>query len=40
LGALLIGYYESTEPDARLRYAGRVGTGLTENELQRLVGLL
>jgi bifunctional non-homologous end joining protein LigD len=40
LGALLIGYYESTEPDARLRYAGRVGTGLTENELHRLVGLL
>jgi bifunctional non-homologous end joining protein LigD len=40
LGALLIGYYESTAPDARLRYAGRVGTGLTENELRRLVGLL
>ena len=40
LGALLIGYYESTEPDARLRYAGRVGTGLTENELRRLVELL
>ena len=40
LGALLIGYYESTEPDARLRYAGRVGTGLTESELRRLVGLL
>jgi bifunctional non-homologous end joining protein LigD len=40
LGALLIGYYESPEPDARLRYAGRVGTGLTENELRRLVELL
>ncbi len=40
LGALLIGYYESTEPDARLRYAGRVGTGLTDNELRRLVELL
>src|SRR5215216_390612 len=40
LGALLIGCYESTEPDARLRYAGRVGTGLTDNELRRLVGLL
>ncbi len=40
LGALLIGYYESTEPDARLRYAGRVGTGLTEKELRRLVELL
>jgi bifunctional non-homologous end joining protein LigD len=40
LGALLIGYYESTEPDAPLRYAGRVGTGLTESELRRLVELL
>ncbi len=40
LGALLIGYYESTAPDARLHYAGRVGTGLTESELRRLVGLL
>ncbi len=40
LGALLIGYYESTEPDARLKYAGRVGTGLTEAELRRLVELL
>jgi bifunctional non-homologous end joining protein LigD len=40
LGALLIGYYESTTPDARLRYAGRVGTGLTESELRRLVALL
>jgi len=40
LGALLVGYYESTEPGARLRYAGRVGTGLTESELRRLVDLL
>jgi bifunctional non-homologous end joining protein LigD len=40
LGALLIGYYESTDPDARLKYAGRVGTGLTESELRRLVDLL
>jgi len=40
LGALLIGYYESTSPDARLHYAGRVGTGLTESELRRLVELL
>ena len=40
LGALLIGCYESTQPDARLRYAGRVGTGLTDNELRRMVGLL
>ncbi|HEY4398623.1 MAG TPA: non-homologous end-joining DNA ligase [Acidimicrobiia bacterium] len=40
LGSLLIGYYESTEPDARLKYAGRVGTGLSETELRRLVDLL
>jgi bifunctional non-homologous end joining protein LigD len=40
LGALLIGYYESTEPDARLKYAGRVGTGLTQTELSKLLGLL
>jgi bifunctional non-homologous end joining protein LigD len=40
LGALLIGYYESADPDARLHYAGRVGTGLSESELQRLVDLL
>jgi bifunctional non-homologous end joining protein LigD len=40
LGALLIGYYESTDPGARLRYAGRVGTGLSEAELARLVRLL
>lgn len=31
-GALLVGYYESDE----LRYAGRVGTGFTEDELIRL----
>jgi len=40
LGALLVGYYEYTEPDAPLKYAGRVGTGLTESELRRLVDLL
>jgi bifunctional non-homologous end joining protein LigD len=40
LGALLIGYYESTAPDARLKYAGRVGTGLTQSELGRLVDML
>jgi bifunctional non-homologous end joining protein LigD len=32
LGALLIGFYE----DGELRYAGRVGTGFTESELDRL----
>jgi bifunctional non-homologous end joining protein LigD len=40
LGALLIGYYESTEPGARLRYAGRVGTGFTGTEIKRLLDLL
>lgn len=36
LGALLLGYHEG---DA-LRYAGKVGTGFTERELERLQGLL
>ena len=40
LGALLIGYYESTEPGARLKYAGRVGTGFSGQEITRLLGLL
>jgi len=40
LGALLIGYYESTEPGARLRYAGRVGTGFTGTDIKRLLDLL
>jgi bifunctional non-homologous end joining protein LigD len=33
LGALLVGYYE----DGRLRYAGRVGTGFKEDDLQMLM---
>jgi bifunctional non-homologous end joining protein LigD len=36
LGALLVGYYEGGE----LRYAGRVGSGFTDQELDRLDGLL
>ncbi len=32
MGALLVGYYEADE----LRYAGRVGTGFRDRELQRL----
>lgn len=32
-GALLLGYYE----DGELRYAGRVGTGFSEDELRRLL---
>jgi bifunctional non-homologous end joining protein LigD len=37
IGALLVGV---TEDDGRLRYAGRVGTGFTESELDRLAALL
>jgi bifunctional non-homologous end joining protein LigD len=33
LGALLLGYYD---PDGRLTYAGRVGTGINQVELARL----
>jgi bifunctional non-homologous end joining protein LigD len=38
LGAILVGYHD--ERDGRLRYAGRVGTGFTDAELERLAGLL
>jgi bifunctional non-homologous end joining protein LigD len=37
LGALLLGVYES---DGNLCFAGRVGTGFTDTELTRLLGLL
>jgi bifunctional non-homologous end joining protein LigD len=37
VGALLLGVYE---PDGRLRPVGRVGTGFTEQELERLSALL
>ena len=33
LGALLLAYYD---PDGRLVYAGRVGTGIDHAELERL----
>lgn len=36
LGALLVGYYD----EGRLRYAGRVGTGFADAELDRLARLL
>jgi len=36
LGALLVGF----EEDGELRYAGRVGTGFDDRELDRLLGLL
>ncbi|HVR05765.1 MAG TPA: DNA ligase D [Solirubrobacteraceae bacterium] len=39
LGALLMGYHE-TEADDKLRYAGRVGTGFDEHDLQELGQLL
>ena len=37
IGALLVGVRDE---DGRLRYAGRVGTGFTEDELDRLAALL
>jgi bifunctional non-homologous end joining protein LigD len=37
MGSLLVGYYDD---GGVLRYAGRVGTGFTEAELRRLMGLL
>jgi len=40
LGALLVGYYEKDDGRAQLKYAGRVGTGFTDEELDRLAGLL
>ena len=39
IGALLLGVHE-LDPEPGLRYAGRVGTGFTEDELDRLAGLL
>jgi bifunctional non-homologous end joining protein LigD len=37
LGALLVGHYERGEDSSPvLRYAGRVGTGFTDRELERL----
>jgi bifunctional non-homologous end joining protein LigD len=43
IGSLLVGYYEPAQPDAdspRLRYAGRVGSGLTDSDLRHLSSLL
>lgn len=36
LGALLVGYHQ----DGELRYAGRVGSGFSDQELERLEGML
>src|SRR5215207_1161034 len=40
IGALLVGYHEEEDGEPHLRYAGRVGTGFTDAELDRLFGLL
>jgi bifunctional non-homologous end joining protein LigD len=40
IGAILVGYHEQVEGERRLRYAGRVGSGFTEAELERLAKLL
>ena len=40
LGAILVGYYEGEGDARRLRYAGRVGSGFSDAELDRLAGLL
>ena len=37
IGALVVGYFDA---DGQLRYAGKVGTGFTENELDRLAARL
>jgi bifunctional non-homologous end joining protein LigD len=37
IGALLVGYFDA---HGELRYAGKVGTGFTEDELERLDGML
>ena len=36
IGALVVGYYDA---DGALRYAGKVGTGFTDSELDRLAGV-
>jgi bifunctional non-homologous end joining protein LigD len=40
LGALLVGYHDSEGEGAPLRYAGRVGSGFTDEELDRLAAEL
>jgi bifunctional non-homologous end joining protein LigD len=40
IGALLVGYHDAAGDGGPLRYAGRVGTGFTEAELERLAGLV
>ncbi len=40
LGALLVGYYEDGDGEPALRYAGKVGTGFDDRELERLARVL
>jgi bifunctional non-homologous end joining protein LigD len=40
LGALLVGYNEEEDGERQLKYAGRVGTGFSDAELDRLSGEL
>jgi bifunctional non-homologous end joining protein LigD len=36
VGALVVGYHEPDDREPRLRYAGKVGTGFTDEDLRRL----
>jgi bifunctional non-homologous end joining protein LigD len=40
LGALVAGYYDDEDSKRVLRYAGKVGTGFSEEDLERLMKLL
>jgi len=40
IGALLVGYHDGPGDGGPLRFAGRVGTGFTDAELERLAALL
>ena len=40
IGSLLMGYYEGQGAQRRLRYAGRLGSGFSQAEHERLVGEL
>lgn len=40
LGSLHVGYHDPDAPGSPLRYAGRVGSGLTDAALRHLVALL
>ncbi|HSJ18253.1 MAG TPA: non-homologous end-joining DNA ligase [Solirubrobacterales bacterium] len=40
IGALVVGYHEPDDGERGLRYAGKVGTGFTEEDLRRLSELM